>query len=711
MKYLLKSRIGIDNIEAELEDSWLGLKGLSSLEVRHNPLLEPYDDVIFEKHPGLFEANILRRPEYLAYFAMLALEIELPPIQQVLLSQIWNHSFPLLCFGRGCGKSSILALYSLIRCILIPGTKIVLAGAAFRQSKAIFTYAETLWKQSPVIRSMVKQPRISHGLDMWEFHLDESVIMAIPIGPNGDKVRGLRASCIIADEIASHDPQILEEVIFGFGSVKANPMESYKLAARKTRIQELGMTLDILGGASEPISADENQAIIAGTASYHFNHYYDYWTKYCHIIKERGNPETLKGYGIKFEEQSDYKKYMVARIPWSMMMAPGFDGQKSHGGFMSEGIIKRQKGQMSESLFNKEYEAIFIADSDGFFKRSTIEACVASPENISSGKIPDYCQQPFDVQIKGTPGKRYVMGIDPARMNDNFAIIVLELGENHSRIVYGWTTNEEDYTKRKMAGSTHEGSYNAFCARHVRILLESFDCEIIAVDAQGGGRGLTDALKNPDLLKEGEVPILATIDRKKPKDTDTVPGRHIIEHINYGAYAWIEPANYELLADLETRTLLFPNYDVLTAELSIIEDKRRAKLIKKDNPSLRTEDLILFDSLEDIAEEIEELKDELTNVIAAQSSDKVGGRLVWKVPDVRLDGQTTSSGKKDRYSALLMANWVAKRILEKPPAQEYRYEGGLAYKISSNPGERRGPMYNSPYYTDDFMEGFGLVTN
>ena len=265
MKYLLESQYGVENLQAELADSWTGLKNISSIETKYNPMLDFINEPIFEKHPGLFETYALRRPEYLSYLCMATMGIELPPIQQVLLSEIWNHSFPLLCFGRGCGKSSILALYSLLRCALIPGTKVVLAGAAFRQSKAIFNYCEDLWAKSPILRSMFKKAKPTHSLDMWEFHLDESVIMAIPIGHNGDKVRGLRASVIIADEIASHDPQILEEVIFGFGSVKANPMNSYKYAARLARITELGLDKSFLGAESITASSDENQAIIAGT--------------------------------------------------------------------------------------------------------------------------------------------------------------------------------------------------------------------------------------------------------------------------------------------------------------------------------------------------------------------------------------------------------------------------------------------------------------
>ena len=37
--------------------------------------------------------------------------------------------------SRGFGKSFLLSVYCLLKCTLIPGTKIVIVGAAFRQSK------------------------------------------------------------------------------------------------------------------------------------------------------------------------------------------------------------------------------------------------------------------------------------------------------------------------------------------------------------------------------------------------------------------------------------------------------------------------------------------------------------------------------------------------------------------------------------------------
>ena len=54
----------------------------------------------------------------------------------------------------------------------------------------------------------------------------------------------------------------------------------------------------------------------------------------------------------------------------------------------------------------------------------------------------------------------------------------------------------------------------------------------IALDAQGGGIAIMEALHDKDKIREGEVPIWPTINDKKEKDTDGEPGLHIVELFN-----------------------------------------------------------------------------------------------------------------------------------------------------------------------------------
>jgi hypothetical protein len=69
-----------------------------------------------------------------------------------------------------------------------------------------------------------------------------------------------------------------------------------------------------------------------------------------------------------------------------------------------------------------EYGAVFTTDSQGFFKRSLIEACTTSPQEpvtLPSGEVW------FEASLKGDPNKTYVFGVDPASEVDNFSIVVL----------------------------------------------------------------------------------------------------------------------------------------------------------------------------------------------------------------------------------------------------------------------------------------------
>jgi hypothetical protein len=91
-----------------------------------------------------------------------------------------------------------------------------------------------------------------------------------------------------------------------------------------------------------------------------------------------------------------------------------------------------------------EYGSCFSKDSDGFFKRSLLEACTVSP-NVPEDTFPPDVEM-FEARgSSGNPDRKYVYGIDPASESDNFSIVILELHQNHTRIVYCWTTNKKEH--------------------------------------------------------------------------------------------------------------------------------------------------------------------------------------------------------------------------------------------------------------------------
>src|SRR5690606_33502225 len=68
--------------------------------------------------------------------------LRLESFQQIMLELLWYKKFPMILATRGAGKTFILALYALLRALLVPGSKIVIVGAGFRQAKLVFKYIE-----------------------------------------------------------------------------------------------------------------------------------------------------------------------------------------------------------------------------------------------------------------------------------------------------------------------------------------------------------------------------------------------------------------------------------------------------------------------------------------------------------------------------------------------------------------------------------------
>jgi hypothetical protein len=101
--------------------------------------------------------------------------------------------------------------------------------------------------------------------------------------------------------------------------------------------------------------------------------------------------------------------------------------------------------------------------------------------------------------------------------------------------------------------------------------------------------------------------------------------------------------------------------------------------------------------------DIEELKDELSMIQMTQTSN---GRDRWDTPEVIVGTGKKSKMRKDRYSALLMANMAA-RVLQRTPTQEaYNFYGGFA--TGRGDGEQKSydneKLYNGPSWFADQMK-------
>ena len=218
------------------DDAWLGLGDLSKLDLGPNIMTHRSKEDI--ENPDRHLMRIVRNTDYLGATCKLLFDIELHPIQVAILQEFWHRPFPMFIASRGFGKSFLMSLYCILKCTFSPGTKIVVVGAAFRQSKIIFEYMENIWRTSPILRSIFSGnedgPR--RDVDRCTIRLGDSWTIAVPMG-DGSKIRGLRAHIIIADEFASISPDIYETVVAGFAAVSASPIQNVKEDVRRNIVE------------------------------------------------------------------------------------------------------------------------------------------------------------------------------------------------------------------------------------------------------------------------------------------------------------------------------------------------------------------------------------------------------------------------------------------------------------------------------------------
>lgn len=209
--------------------------------------------------------------------------------------------------------------------------------------------------------------------------------------------------------------------------------------------------------------------------------------------------------------------------------------------------------------------------------------------------------------------------------------------------------------------------------------MKLFPCVHIAMDAQGGGIAVMESLHDDDKIQDGEMAIWPTIDEDKAKDTDDERGLHILEMCQFAKYDWLAEANHGLRKDFEDKAILFPMFDSAGLGLASVDDNMKGRM---------------YDTLEECVMDIEELKDELAMIQMTQTNS---GRDRWDTPEVIVGAGKKSKMRKDRYSALIMANMAARIISRTRTPEEYQFFGGFASSLPSDSKQKnKGTLFTGP---------------
>ena len=421
------------------------------------------------------------------------LNIELSDVQKVVLKAMWTKRYVMSIMCRGSGKTYLNAVFACLKAMLYPGYRIGLVAPTFRQAKFVFEECNKLWQRSPILQEATeKKPTQQSDNCYIRFKAiggrNASLIQAQPLG-DGTKIRGSRYYTILCDEFPHIPEDIFNMVIRPMGATVADPMEN----VRRIKIQRELLAKGLITEEEMERSDSHNQIIITSSGYFMFNHMYGL---YCTYLSE---------------ERKGDDDFAVFRVPYWLLPE----------GFLDKGNIENAKKQMSSLQFRMEYEAAFIPDTEAFYKASLLEAC---------------SQTSFTTQVAGTPGKRYVLGIDPARTEDSFAICVIELGVP-GRVVYAVELQKQTFPKM---------------AYLIEDLADAFDVSSIYMDAGGGGLAIKDILAE-NSRNNLRGPILDPADEVHIHKQ----GRHILTMCNFTT-EFISTSNFSALRLLEHRDLLFP---------------------------------------------------------------------------------------------------------------------------------------------------------
>jgi hypothetical protein len=517
----------------EKKNNGLGFIGSSStLNEEQAKMLE-----YFHANPDVAAARLLVRNDKPCRLAV---------HQRLIVKGLWKHQFNLLILTRGGGKTFLLALYCVLKAMLFPREKCVIASSSYRQSQFTFDEVIKFYDESPLLRQACEKPP-SKGPNSCEMNLDNgSKVIAYPLG-DGTKIRGARANTLVLDEVAQVPTDIINVVILPMMNTKQDPFDT---------------------------TGRKNHLVMASSAYFQFNHLYQRYLQY----QDRINPNSAE-----YDPNYGLHVYTVDDMP-------------PH--WMDEAVLKEARATLTELQYQMEYLCLFPPDSDGFF-----------PANLINGaRKPSVIIEPT-----GEKGAKYVLGIDPARSGDNFALVVIRLGYPN-KVVACYSLNRQTFQQM------HE-----FIREQIRNY-ESNGGEVVRIqmDNGGGGSTLKDLLSeehswyNPETEKYTAEPAIIDME---DEEMQYMSGRRILKMQVFSSSS-VNSMNFDMRSDFEHFKVIIPS----------------------QTPSHE-------DAYESIFKEIDEMIKETMTIVTTPLTN---GFMRFDTPKQRM--------KKDRYSALLLACQGAREL-------------------------------------------------
>lgn len=370
------------------------------------------------------------------------LNVQLKLFQKILLFAMMHNNYFMYLASRGQGKTWSTALFCVVRCILYPGSKIVVCSSTRTQANEVLLkitddFCKNYGWGSSNLNNEISNKSVGQNNAVIEFY-NGSWIRVVTASDSG---RGARANILLVDEFRMVDLDVINTVLRRFLTAPRQP-----------------------GYLNKP----EYKHLLERNKEFYMS---SCW------YKSHWSFEKVKAYFVNMLDPT--KKYFVCSLPYQLAIKENLLSREQIEDEMSDLDFDPLK-------FSMEMEALFYGDTDGaFFTYDDI----SKRRKIKSSFYPLQIYNSRNLKIPELAfGERRILSVDVALLaskkhdNDAAAIIV------NSAI----PISETRYTSNIVYIETHEGLTTDELGIIVMRLFYEFKCTDLVLDTNGLGVGVYD---------------------------------------------------------------------------------------------------------------------------------------------------------------------------------------------------------------------------
>lgn len=392
---------------------------------------------IVDERCGYYRANPQR-------FCEEFLNIHLKLFQKILIWAMMHYDAFYFIAARGIGKTYLVALYAVCRCILFPGSKIVCCSYTFKQGKEIILkITDDFMHKSSLLRNEVLKTSIGQN-DCSVYFKNESFIRVVVAGESS---RGVRSNILIIDESRLVPQKIVDTILRPFNAAPRQP--GYLRKPEYAHLSEM------------------NKEFYLSSAFYSASEMY----------------EKVKAYTANMLDPK--LNYFVCDLPYMLSI--------------KEGLLMRQQitNEMSEATFS---DISFMMEREGIFYGSADNA-LFDYKTLEAQRIIGDCL--FDLDYY-----RLTKAKMPEKKNEEIRILSLDIAllaskrHNNDASAFilhsGIPTSSNEYIDNIVNISTCEGLTTEELGLETLRRFYQYDCDYLAIDANGIGQAVLDYIMGAD---------------------------------------------------------------------------------------------------------------------------------------------------------------------------------------------------------------------